>query len=115
VWGDYPFHEAAFLGGARTVRGFTQQRFAGDASLYGNLELRLALTRFFLVVPGKVGVFGLSDAGRVYLASAPSDRWHTAAGGGVWAWFVYPANVLTLAVARSAERTTVNFKAGFAF
>lgn len=115
LWGEYPFHEAAFLGGAQTVRGFTPRRFAGDASLYGNLELRLALTRFFLVVPGKLGIFGLSDAGRVYVAGDSSSRWHTAAGGGLWASFVDPGSLVSLAVARSAEGTSLSFKAGFAY
>lgn len=115
VWGAYPWHEAAFLGGAESLRGFTRQRFAGDASLYGSLELRLAVTRFFLVVPGKLGVLGLGDAGRVFLAGDPSDRWHTAAGGGLWASFLDPGNVVTVTLARSAERTSVYAKAGFAF
>ncbi|HSE68556.1 MAG TPA: BamA/TamA family outer membrane protein, partial [Gemmatimonadales bacterium] len=32
VWGKYPVHEAAYIGGSRTVRGFAKQRYAGDAS-----------------------------------------------------------------------------------
>ncbi len=45
VWGAFPFQEAAFIGGRSTVRGFQEQRFAGDGSLYGNAELRLYLSR----------------------------------------------------------------------
>ena len=63
VWGTFPFHESAFIGGASTLRGWPKQRFAGDAALYGNAELRLFLTKFFLVLPGDFGVFGLADPG----------------------------------------------------
>ncbi|HET9041068.1 MAG TPA: hypothetical protein VFN40_12900, partial [Gemmatimonadales bacterium] len=38
VWGDYPFFEAAFVGGVATVRGLRENRYAGDASAYGNAE-----------------------------------------------------------------------------
>ena len=35
-----------FLGGARIVRGHSQQRFAGDAAVYANGEVRLTLKHF---------------------------------------------------------------------
>jgi len=50
VWGTYPFYEAAYIGGATTVRGFVEHRFAGDAALYGNAELRLSVAKFYLLV-----------------------------------------------------------------
>lgn len=31
VFGDFPFHEASFLGGASNLRGFAENSFAGDA------------------------------------------------------------------------------------
>nr|NIM52039.1 hypothetical protein [Gemmatimonadales bacterium]NIN12787.1 hypothetical protein [Gemmatimonadales bacterium]NIN51012.1 hypothetical protein [Gemmatimonadales bacterium]NIP08476.1 hypothetical protein [Gemmatimonadales bacterium]NIR00912.1 hypothetical protein [Gemmatimonadales bacterium] len=67
VWGRFPFQEAAFIGDAASVRLGRQNRFAGDASVYGNAELRLRLARIFLVLPGDFGVFGLGDVGRVFL------------------------------------------------
>ena len=115
VWGDYPFHEAAFIGGGSTVRGFRAQRFAGDAAVYGNAELRLALARVFIVLPAELGVFGLADAGRVYLGGETSDKWHTAAGGGIWLSFLNRDATFTLAVARSQERTGLYVRAGFVF
>src|SRR5690606_33458042 len=30
AWGEFPAHEAVFLGGSRNLRGFPSQRFAGD-------------------------------------------------------------------------------------
>lgn len=115
VWGDYPFHEAAFIGGGSTVRGFRAQRFAGDAALYGNAELRLALARVFVILPAELGVFGLADAGRVYLAGETSDKWHTAAGGGIWLSFLNRDATFTIAAARSQERTGLYVRAGFVF
>ncbi len=41
VFGDYPFQEAAYIGGHTSVRGLRAERFGGDGSLYGSAELRL--------------------------------------------------------------------------
>jgi hypothetical protein len=60
-------------------------------------------------------VMGLADAGRVYLEGESSDIWHTGFGGGVWFAWLGGAKVLSLAVARSTERTTLTFRAGAAF
>ena len=115
VWGRYPYQEAAYIGDAGTVRLGRQNRYAGDASLYGGTELRLFLTRFFLLAPADFGIFGLADVGRVYLSGEESDVWHAAAGGGIWVAFLDRANTMSLAVARSAERTGVYLKVGFGF
>jgi hypothetical protein len=116
VFGDsIPFFESAFVGGASTVRGLREERFAGDASLYGNAELRVRLGRFFAVLPGDYGVFGLADVGRVFLDGESSDVWHTGFGGGFWFAFLEPANAVTLALARGDGRTAFYLRAGFAF
>lgn len=114
-WGAYPFHEAAFVGGWNTVRGFPEQRFAGDAALVGNAELRVALAPIFLVVPAHLGVFGLVDAGRVYRAGERSERWHSAAGGGIWLAFLNRANTVSLAAADGGEGLRLYARAGFGF
>lgn len=115
VWGTFPFHEAAFVGGASTVRGFTEHRFAGDAALYGNAELRFKLLQFHFLTPVDFGAFGLADGGRVYATGASSSKWHTATGGGVWFAFIKRTNTLSIAAARSVERTGIYVRAGFAF
>jgi outer membrane protein assembly factor BamA len=115
VLGDYPFHEAAYVGGANTVRGLSSERFAGDAGLSANLELRLRFGRYFLVLPGEYGVFALADTGRVWLAGEDSRRWHNGVGGGFWFAYVHPNNTVTLAIARSAEGTGFYVRAGFPF
>ena len=115
VWGPYPFHEAAYIGGATTVRGFTEHRFAGDAAAYANAELRLAVARYYLLVPSQFGLFGLGDVGRVSVAGQSSSRWHTGVGGGLWISFLHPANTVSVAAAHSVEGTRVYARAGFAF
>jgi len=115
VWGDYPFEEAAYVGGHTTVRGFRTQRFGGDGSLYGNAELRLPLGRFLVLLPGEFGIFGLADVGRVFLEGESSHRWHHAAGGGLWFSFINRRNTLSVAVANTEERTGFYVDAGFMF
>ena len=88
VFGRYPFHEAASIGGGGSLRGLPRQRYAGDASAYGNLELRLLLVRRDRALVPRLGVFGLADAGRVFLkeralgALAHRVRRRPLAGGG---------------------------------
>ncbi len=121
VFGTYPFHEAAFIGGGgltgsgSTVRGFRAQRFAGDSALYANAELRLRLSGIYLFLPGEIGVFGLGDVGRVYLDGEQSKIWHTAFGGGIWISFLQREYCLSIAVAKSDERTGIYVSAGFSF
>jgi hypothetical protein len=115
LWGRYPYFEAAFIGGASTVRLGRVNRYAGDASAYGSTELRLSLARVKLVLPADFGVFGLADVGRVFLAGESSDTWHAAGGGGVWLSYLERAFTLSLAIAKSEERTGVYAQAGFGF
>ncbi len=115
IWGKYPYFDAAFIGGAGTVRLGRENRFAGDASAWLNSELRLALGRLFLGAPSDFGVLGLGDVGRVFLAGEHSDVWHGAAGGGVWVSILDRANSMSLVVARGEERTAFYFQAGFGF
>jgi hypothetical protein len=115
LWGRYPFFEAAFIGGASTVRLGRVNRYAGDASAYGSTELRLSLARVKLVLPADLGVFGLADAGRVFLAGESSDTWHAAAGGGLWLSYLERAFTISLAIAKGEERTGLYAQAGFGF
>lgn len=85
TWGKYPAHEAAYLGGSRTVRSLNSQRFGGDAAVWGNFETRLRLATLPFIMNWDFGVFGLADIGRVYYQAESSSRWHHGLGGGVWA------------------------------
>ena len=139
-WGRYPFFEAAFLGGTTLppalnltgaivgspLRGYDWNRFAGDASVVGNAELRISVGRFTALLPFRYGLLALADAGRVFVApdriaqgSTSSSRWHTAAGGGIWlavfasAWNVQVGSSFNAMVVRSDERTAFYLSTGF--
>jgi Omp85 superfamily domain len=84
VAGDFPFAEAAFLGGTGSLRGYPFERYAGDAAAFGSVELRQPLGQVRLLVRGRLGVFGLADAGRVWMDGESAGDWHTNYGGGVW-------------------------------
>ncbi len=115
VWGTYPYYEAAYLGGATSLRGFVEQRFAGDASVMGSAELRLFLTRYRILLPGEFGIFGLTDVGRVFFEGESSTRWHGGAGAGIWFAFVDPAATISAAFAKSVEQLGIYITLGFAY
>jgi hypothetical protein len=115
VWGTYPYQEAAFIGGNSTVRLGRENRYAGDAAVYAGAELRLFLTKFFVLLPGDFGIFGLGDVGRVFVEGESSDKWHGAGGGGIWFAFLNRANTISLALARGEEHTGFYLRAGFGF
>jgi len=137
-WGTYPFFEAAFLGGSslppvlnltgaingNPLRGYDADRFAGDAAMAANAELRISLGRFTALLPFRYGVLGLADVGRVFLGSGKpttgnSSQWHTAAGGGLWlavfaaAWNFEVGASMNATVVRSDEKTAFYFSTGF--
>lgn len=127
VWGNFPFHESAFLGGpglagvgtteGGKVRGFRQHRYSGDGSLYGNAELRVPLFDFDFLMPLEFGLFGALDTGRVFFAADPAeaDRWHTGIGGGVWIGILERRSTLSLAIVRGEELTGLYLRAGLLF
>ena len=115
IFGRYPYHEAATIGGTATVRGLPLHRYYGDSSLYGNLELRLKLGKGLLFLPGEYGIFVLGDVGRVFLEGEVSRRWHSAFGGGIFFSLIDLASVFSLTVAHSEGRTAVYFGSGYSF
>lgn len=83
-WGTFPLHESAFIGGRWTVRGFRWNRFAGDTSAFGSVELRVPLASLKLFTRGQLGLLGFADTGRVWLDGESDGDWHTGGGGGLW-------------------------------
>jgi hypothetical protein len=86
--GDYRFYQANTLGGTTNLRGYRRTRYAGRTALYSNFEARLELLRFnAYIFPGKLGVLGLADAGRVYSDNDVRkglNAFHTGFGGGIY-------------------------------
>jgi hypothetical protein len=119
TFGKTPYFQAAFIGGVEffsgraSVRGFRDQRFAGDYSVFGNTELRIFLVRGKLIVPGDIGVIAFTDVGRVFLDGESSKKWHVGYGGGVWFAPLSRANAISLSVADSREETLVYMRIGF--
>lgn len=134
-WGRYPFFEAASIGGAalpsplhlaapqggNLLRGYDLNRFAGDASVVGNADLRIPLGRYSTLVPLRYGVLALADVGRVFLEHESSSKWHPAAGGGLWVALhaggetFQLVSAMSAAVVRSDEGTTFYLSSTFGF
>lgn len=114
AWGEFPFQEAAYVGGSGTLRGYPHARFMGESALFGGAEARMPVTRTELLVRGTLGVLALADAGRVFWEEEESDRWHSAFGGGVWFSFLAQRYTLSLTAARG-EQTSFYLDLGFPF
>jgi outer membrane protein assembly factor BamA len=116
VFGTFPFQEAAYIGGNITVRGYDTNRFAGDASVFGNAELRFALGRASAYAfRAEYGLFIFSDVGRVFAEDGDSDKWHPSGGGGLSAATLDRSLLWSLTVARSEEKTALFFTANYSF
>jgi len=118
-WGIYPWNESVFLGGTGNgtlpLRGYEKQRFAGDAGFYGAIEMRMRLSSFNLLLPGRIGITVTGETGRVFSAGESSDVWHGAVGGGVWFSVINTANVLGISYLRSIEGDGLYLATGFTF
>ena len=115
VWGNYPLHMSAFLGGQPNLLGYERGRFSGDALLYGAAALRSYLFSVKILVPAKVGFSVFAESGRVFYEDENSKKWHPSFGGGVWISFLERELTLNLTVAKSAEDTILYFTTGFMF
>jgi hypothetical protein len=115
VWGRFPWSEAAFLGGGSTIRGWDDQRFAGDAALFLSSELRLRVGYARIVVPVGVGVLGFYDVGRVFLDGSSPGGWHSGVGGGIWLQPMGQRYILRGGAGGSDEATKVYLALGLPY
>ena len=115
LWGNYPFYHAAYLGGKTSLRGFSRERFAGDAALLGSAELRAAVGPVRIFFPGEWGVLAFYDAGRVFLQGEQSSTVHSSWGGGLWLGLIEKRLALSVQAANSTERLALYLKTGFTF
>lgn len=109
TWGDYPYFDAAYLGGEDTFSAYSYNRFAGDAMVRGGARLRWAFTQLRSYVPGDIGLTVRGDVGRVYLDGETSRRWHSQVMAGVFFAAFDRLILMELGVGRSNERTHVTF------
>jgi hypothetical protein len=115
LFGPYPFHESAFLGGIGAARSVGFQSFEGDASLYASAELRARMAKFVFVLPLDAGPVLLGDASRVYAGGAPSIRWNTAFGAGVWLGLRDSPVLMTITALSQDGRVRFTTRSGLRF
>ena len=113
VWGKFPFFESAFLGGENNLLGYLRNRFAGDASIYGQAESKIYLTPLKFIIRGKFGVHLFANSGRVFAKNEDSSKWHSSFGGGVWMSFLDRTLNLILTTAYSKEKIIYYFNTAF--
>ncbi len=112
VWGSkYPFQFAAFRGGKNNLRGYSRERFSGDASLSTQAELRLLVSKFSIYLPGEFGIHFFGETGRVFVDGENSTKWHPAFGGGVWLSIIGRTLNTSITIGKSTERTTFYLRA----
>lgn len=112
---DFEFFQAATLGGSDNLRGFRDERFAGRTSFYHNSDLRIRLfTAENYYIPFTFGIIGGYDYGRVWVPNEESDKWHSAAGGGIWI-SPFDAAVINFSLFKSAEDYRFQVRGGFLF
>lgn len=114
LFGDFPYFDAAYVGGSSSLRTEERQRYAGDASLYGTTELRVPVAKFPLIVPLDVGLLGFMDIGKVYVDGDSPGGWHKGTGGGFWVGFLNPGTSLNVLFTNNPNRRVVS-SFGFAF
>ncbi len=114
LFGDFPYFDAAFIGGSRSLRTEHRQRFAGDASLYGTAELRVPIAQFPLILPLNVGALGFVDAARVYVDGESPGGWHEGVAAGFWLATIRPDLGITVVRTNNPDRR-IQVSLGFAF
>ncbi len=115
IFGAFPYYEAAYLGGSRSLRGFLRERFGGDTSALGSAEARLYLLKVKFLFQTSYGILAGVDAGRVWVDGNSPGDWHTSATGGIWMAPIFPTNVFSFSLASSPEGLRLTIAGGFAF
>jgi len=113
--GDYAFYHANYLGADDNLRGYKRQRFAGDAVVYQNTEIRFKLGKIrSYLMNGANGITLFNDIGRVWYEPENSDRWHD--GYGIEYWLVpFDMTVIRLSLDKSDDDFFLNFKFSYLF
>lgn len=111
----YSFYQANKLGMKSNLRGYRQDRFAGDDMVYQNTDFRFRLARFkSYFLGGEIGVLAFNDFGRVWLDGESSSKWHHGYGGGFWV-APYKLMVLTANFGMSEEENIFSLEFKYMF
>jgi hypothetical protein len=109
IFGNFPFYKAIFLGGHENLRGYSRERFSGNAGLFTQAELRIFISSLNVIIPGKFGLHLFGETGRVYTENDDSRKWHPSYGGGLWMSFLRRQVNLSFSIAASKESTLLYF------
>jgi hypothetical protein len=115
LWGDFPFFQAAYLGGHRNAIGYTWNRFAGESSLYGSAQFRWSLAKIRSSFPGELGLTTAGDVGRVFVQGESSRVWHPSLGLGVFFAGFDRLMLFEFGVGIGPDETFVTFRSGIRF
>jgi len=114
-FGKYDFLHANHLGGNNHLRGFLNNRFAGDALLYQNSELRIKLLnirKYYFV--GQWGFLIFNDLGKVWYDGKSTPTWHNGYGFGTWLT-PFNATIINLSYNISDEENYITLNLKFSF
>ena len=100
------------IGVGNNIHGFRKNRYLGQSSAYGSLELRMKLfeLRSYLL-PGPIGLTGFYDIGRVWYRGESSKIWHSAYGGGVY-FIPFNLFVVSASIGFAAQEKLFNLTLG---
>jgi hypothetical protein len=113
--GKTAFYQSAFVGGQGNLLGYRQFRFAGEHSVFNNLEMRIKLADVAsYILPGQLGITGFWDIGRVWEKNEDSGKWHNGTGGGI---YFAPVSLVAFSfvMGNSSEGWYPYFSMGFRF
>ena len=112
---DFEFYQAAVLGDNTGLRGYRNERFAGEQSLVFNGDLRYSFNQFRTsFLPLQIGIYGGYDYGRVWIDGDPNNEWQDSVGGGLWINSINALNA-NVGLFSSDDGIRFTFRAGFSF
>lgn len=112
---NIPFYKFPQLGQNQNLRGYVRNRFTGDAVVYLNTELRLAVGQVqSSVIPFSYGLIGFYDTGKAYVDGRSPGGLKAGYGGGFYIAPFVDRFALSVIYGMSDEETgLIQFAAGF--
>ncbi len=109
IAGKPVFYQYNTIGGSETLRGYRRERYYGNHSLYTQTELQWISPVRSYIYNGRIGFFGLFDAGRVWLHHENSNKWHNGYGAGI-ILCPYDIVAVSLSYAVSSENNNIHIQ-----
>lgn len=113
-FGTYPIFDACYLGGKENLRSYVLERFAGDASIYMQSDLRLPITKVKIIINGVAGTLAFAETGKVFTDVA-DKKWHPSYGTGFYFTALNNTFNIVYNLGFSTELTTHYITTKFAF